>query len=97
MLKLLKGGEILMIKGVTKSVIELKPKNSCFEKVIIILNSGCELPDTEELRREAELLTGKAPDFIRHSRRSNTMKMLISAVAGALVTAASFLILYSFV
>ena len=97
MLKLLKGGEILMIKGVTKSVIELKPKNSCFEKVIIILNSGCELPDTEELRREAELLTGQVPDFIRHSRRSNTMKMLISAAVGALVTAASFLILYSFV
>ena len=60
-----------MIKGVTKSVIELKPKNSCFEKVIIILNSGCELPDTEELRREAELLTGKVPDFIRHKYDEN--------------------------
>ena len=27
-----------MIKGVTKSIIEIIPKNSCFEKVIVILN-----------------------------------------------------------
>ena len=34
-----------MIKGVTKSIIEIIPKNSCFEKVIVILNNSCDIPD----------------------------------------------------
>ena len=40
-----------MIKGVTKSIIELTPRNSCFEKVIVILNSTA----PEFLRRSQQL------------------------------------------
>ena len=86
-----------MIKGVTKSIIEIIPKNSCFEKVIVILNSGCNIPDNNEIRSQVELLTRRAPDYLKRQKRSTTLKMLISEAAGALITAASFLILYVFV
>lgn len=87
-----------MIKGVTKSIIEINPKNSCFEKIIVILNSSCETPpDHAELRREAELLAGTAPDFIKRQRGANRLKMAISAVSGSLVTAGALVILYMFV
>ena len=46
-----------MIKGVTKSIIEMTPRNSCFEKVIVILNSGCDTTDRAEIERQAALLT----------------------------------------
>ena len=44
-----------MIKGVTKSIIEIIPKYSCFEKVIVILNSSCDIPDKNEIRSQVEL------------------------------------------
>ena len=52
-----------MIKGVTKSIIEIIPKNSCFEKVIVILNNSCDIPDKNEIRSQVELLTRRAPDY----------------------------------
>ena len=82
-----------MIKGVTKSIIEIIPKNSCFEKVIVILNNSCDIPD----KNEVELLTRRAPDYLQRQKRSITLKILVSGAAGALITAASFLILYVFV
>ena len=54
-----------MIKGVTKSIIELTPRNSCFEKVIVILNSGCDIPDHAEIERQTALLTSTAPEFLQ--------------------------------
>jgi hypothetical protein len=86
-----------MIKGVTKSIIEIIPKNSCFEKVIIILNNSCDIPDKNEIRSQVELLTRRAPDYLQRQKRSTTLKILVSGAAGALITAASFLILYVFV
>lgn len=86
-----------MIKGVTKSIIEIIPKNSCFEKVIVILNNNCDIPDNNEIRSQVELLTHRAPDYLQRQKRSITLKILVSGAAGALITAASFLILYVFV
>ena len=86
-----------MIKGVTKSIIEIIPKNSCFEKVIVILNSSCDIPDKKEIRSQVELLTHRAPDYLQRQKRSTTLKILVSGATGALITAASFLILYAFV
>ena len=86
-----------MIKGVTKSIIEIIPKNSCFEKVSVILNSSCDIPDKNEIRSQVELLTRRAPDYLQRQKRSTTLKILVSGAAGALITAASFLILYVFV
>ena len=83
-----------MIKGVTKSIIEIIPKNFCFEKVIVILNNSC---DKNEIRSQVELLTRRAPDYLQRQKRSITLKILVSGAAGALITAASFLILYVFV
>lgn len=93
----MKGGQSTMIKGVTKSVIEITPKNTCFEKVIVILNSPCDTPDKNELRKEVELLTQRTPDYLIRQKRSITLKILISGFSGALITAASFFILYAFV
>ena len=60
-------GEPAMIKGVTKSIIEINPRNACFEKIIVILNSSCEAPDKDEIRRQAELMTGAAPEYLNVS------------------------------
>lgn len=89
-----------MIKGVTKSIIEIIPRTPDFEKVIIILNSSCEPPnltDQTDLKQRIELLTNLTPDFLTRQKRSSTLKLLISGVTGALVTAVSFLIIYTFV
>ncbi len=86
-----------MIKGVTKSIIEINPRSSCFEKIIVILNSSCDAPDKEEIRRQAELMTGKAPEYLRRQMGMYRLKMTVSAVAGSLVTAGIFFILYMFV
>lgn len=86
-----------MIKGVTKSVIEISPQNTYFEKIILILNSNCDNPDKNELLQQVELLTKRAPDYLIRQRRMSMLKIMISGAAGSLITAASFLILYAFV
>ena len=86
-----------MIKGVTKSIIEIIPKNSCFEKVIVILNNSCDIPDKNEIRSQVELLTRRETDSLQRLKRSISLKILVSGAAGALKSAASFLILYVFV
>ena len=70
-----------MIKGVTKSIIEIIPKNSCFEKVIVILNNSCDIPDKNEIRSQVELLTRRAPDYLQRQKRSITLKILVSGAA----------------
>lgn len=90
-------GSAEMIKGVTKSIIEVTPKNACFEKIIIILNSSYDEPDREEIKREAELLTGKAPDYLKRQNRRTRLKMWLCGTAGAFASAAAMLIIYLFV
>ncbi len=86
-----------MIKGVTKSIIEIIPKNSDFEKVIVILNNSCDPPSKQELKHQIDLMTNSTPDYISRHKRSAALKMLLSGAAGALATAVSFLIIYTFV
>lgn len=86
-----------MIKGVTKSIIEIHPKNECFEKIIVILNNSCNVPDKTQIEREAALLTGTAPDFLIRQRRLNRLKIAVAAVTGSFSTAALFAVLYMFV
>lgn len=86
-----------MIKGVTKSIIEISPRSSCFEKIIVILNSSCTEPDKAEIEREAELMTGAAPEFLKRQRSIYLLKMAVSAAAGAVITAGIFVTLYLFV
>ena len=90
---------IFLIKGVTKSIIEVNPRNSeYFEKAIIILRDGCTL-SPEQLDAQAAIMLGKtAPDCIKRSRRQQKLNMLASAAAGALITAgALFAIFVAFV
>lgn len=86
-----------MIKGVTKSIIEISPRNSCFEKIIVILNSSCTEPDKAEIQRQAELMTGAAPEFLKRQRSIYFLKMAVSAAVGALITAGILVMLYLFV
>lgn len=86
-----------MIKGVTKSIIEIHPKNECFERIIVILNNSCNVPDKSKIEREAALLAGAAPDFLLRQRRVNRLKIAVAAVTGSFFTAALFTILYMFV
>ena len=89
--------ELEMIKGVTKSIIEIHPKNECFERIIVILNNSCNVPDKSQIEREAALLAGAAPDFLLRQRRVNRLKIAVAAVTGSFFTAALFTILYMFV
>ena len=86
-----------MIKGVTKSMIEIIPRNTIYEKVIVILRSNSDIPDKSELTKQIKLLTNSTPDFLKRQKRSAVLKMMISATVGSLLTAASFLIIYTFV
>lgn len=86
-----------MIKGVTKSMIEIIPGNSNYEKIIVILRSNSDIPDKSELTKQIKLLTNSTPDFLKRQKRSAILKMMVSATVGSLLTAASFLIIYTFV
>ena len=86
-----------MIKGVTKSIIEINPRSACFEKIIVILSSSCDMPDKEEIRRQAELMTGAAPEFLRQQKRLYRLKLAVSAAAGAVTASGLLIILYMFV
>ena len=86
-----------MINGVTKSINAQTPRNSCFEKEIVILNSGCDIPDHAEIERQTALLTSTAPEFLRRSQQLNRLKMAAFAAAGAFSTALLFALLYMFV
>lgn len=86
-----------MIKGVTKSIIEISPKAPEFEKIIVILNSGCTPAEQTEIIRKAELITAKAPDFIKRERKIYRCKMLVCALSGAFFSAALLGILIMFV
>ena len=86
-----------MIKGVTKSIIEINPRCSCFEKIIVILNNNCTEPDKAEIERQAELMAGSAPQFLLRQRSRYILKMAVSAATGAFITAGSFVLIYLFV
>ena len=86
-----------MIKGVTKSIIEINPRSACFEKIIVILNSGCDVPDKAEIQRQAELMTGTAPEYLKRQRRLYRLKLALSAVSGAFAASGLFVLLYLFV
>lgn len=86
-----------MIKGVTKSIIEISPRSSCFEKVIVILNSGCSIPDKAEIERQAALIAGSAPEFLLRQRKLHRLKLAASAAGGSFLTALLFALLYMFV
>lgn len=76
-----------MIKGVTKNVIEINNMNSeYFERAIIILKEDCSAGENE-LRREARLVIGDPPAFLKTLKTHNRIKMAICAVAGALAAA----------
>lgn len=89
--------ELEMIKGVTKSIIEIHPKNECFERIIVILNNSCSIPDKAQIEQEAALLARDAPDFLFRQKRVNRLKIAVAAVTGSFFTAALFTILYMFV
>lgn len=84
-----------MIKGVTKSIIEVNPRSSeYFEKAIIILRESCSL-SPEQLEAQAAIMLGKtAPECIKRSKKHNILRMLACAAAGALFSAAVLLIAF---
>lgn len=86
-----------MIKGVTKSIIEITPRNSCFEKVIVILSSRCDPPDAAEIERQAALIAGTAPDHLLRQKRLSRLRTAVAAASGAFSTAVLFAFLYMFV
>ena len=75
-----------MIKGVTKNIIEINPRNhDYFEKLIIILKNNPNIPDEEELKKCAFLMVGQKPPSCAHDP-SKTVKMILCALIGAVCT-----------
>lgn len=84
-----------MIKGVTKSIIEVNPRSSeYFEKAIIILRDGCTLSPEQLEVQVAVMLGNAAPDCIKRGKRRQKLYLLASAAAGALITAAALLTVF---
>ena len=84
-----------MVKAVNKLVLEINnTENEYFEKAIIILRESCSL-SPEQLEAQAAIMLGKtAPECIKRSKKHNTLCMLASAAAGALLSAAVMLIIF---
>lgn len=97
MLKYQSYGGIYMIKGVTKSIIEITPRNACFEKLIVILSNNCEAPDKAEIQRQAELMTSSAPEYLKRQRRLYRLKLALSGVIGAFTASGILVVLDLFV
>ena len=80
-----------MIKGVTKSYIEIRPRNNDpFDKIIIILKDTPNIPDENELIDTALLMTAKIPNCIR---KKNSIDFY-SFICGLLVSALTALIIF---
>lgn len=86
-----------MIKGVTKSMIEIKPQNDCFEKIILVLSESCDINTREAADMEADMISRDIPHHLKRQKRVNAMRLVLSATAGAFSTAAILLTVYLFV
>ncbi len=75
-----------MIKGVTKNIIEINPRNhDYFEKLIIILKNAPEIPDEEDLLKNAFLMIGQTPPSIIN-KHTDIIKMSLCILSGALIS-----------
>ena len=85
-----------MIKGVTKNIIEVAPRDhEYFEKAIIILKSSPDLPDTETLQNYASLFLGEEPSFLNKKKTNKFLSfifILIGILLGMLICC--FLLLF---
>ena len=84
-----------MIKGITKNIIEINPRNhDYFEKLIVILKNTPDIPTEEEISENAFLLAGqKPPAFINRKPDNfkNILYLLIGAVSALLCSAVTLL------
>lgn len=88
-----------MIKGVTKSILEINAsKSDYFEKAILILREDCCDISERELRIRAELMIGgEPPKFIYRRKAEGVIRLAAAAALGALLSAAVFYIAAVFV
>lgn len=88
-----------MIKGVTRSIIEINNMDSkYFERAIVVLRNDCPLPDDNTIKKELALkLNGKQPSFINAAKITQRIKIAAAAAAGALISASVCLAVYLFV
>ncbi len=90
-----------MIKGVSKSIIEINPdksQNQYFEKAILILRDGCENISENELKFRAELMLGnKPPKCVSAQKLAHKIHIITAAVLGALISTIFLLLIQMFV
>lgn len=86
-----------MIKGVTKNIIEINPRNhDYFEKLIIILKNIPDTPDEDELQRNAFLMIGQTPPSIIN-KHSDNIKMILCTLIGAVISLLCCIVIRLFV
>ena len=80
-----------MIKGVTKNIIEINPRNhDYFEKLIVILKNTPVTPTEEEISENAFLIVGQKPPACINKKPdniNNILYMLIGAISALLCCA----------
>lgn len=89
-------GENKMIKGVSKSIIEIHPRgHNCYERVIIILKDVPSTHEYELIEYHTEQLLKCDPTSI--TKRNTILYSLIFAVSGALTAVSAVLLFILFV
>ena len=86
MLKINLNKENEMIKGVTKNIIEINPRNhDYFEKLIIILKNEPDTLNIEEIHKCAFLMAGQKPPSCIHDS-GEIIKMILCILIGVVST-----------
>lgn len=76
-----------MIKGVSKNIIEVNPReHDYFEKVIIILKESPDNPDENVLRQNISLLIGEKPPTIALKHRTDFFKLFSASLIGSVIS-----------
>lgn len=87
-----------MIKGVTKSIVEIRPGNhDYYEKIILILKDTPESPSKDELEQYATLIFNDIPPSMIRNKKSRFLTSLILILCSSVISISACLIVSLFV
>ena len=87
-----------MIRGVTKSIVEIRPGNhDYYEKVILILKDTPECPSKKQLEQYAALIFNDIPSSMIRNRKSRFLTSLILILCSSVISISACLIVSLFV
>lgn len=87
-----------MIKGVTKSIIEIRPGNhDYYEKIILILKDTPNSPSKDEIEQYSTLIFNDIPPSLIKNRKSRFLSSIILVLSSSVISISICLIVSLFV